>query len=470
MAHILLVDDQSSMRLTLTALLKQAGHTLAQAASGEDAIKKIQQSDFDVVVTDLKLDEINGLDVLRAAKASNPLTEVIVLTGHSSVETAVEAMKLGARDYLTKPINGEELKIAVSGAMERQRLKSEVTRLRAAVEKPFQSGNIVASSPEMKEVLEMVGRVAPTDATVLIQGESGTGKELVARAIHQNSHRNDAPFIPINCGALPENLLESELFGHVKGAFTGAIGAKKGLFEEADGGTLFLDEIGETTPATQVKLLRVLQDGEVRRVGSNTAVKTDVRIIAATNQRLQTRIRQGDFREDLYYRLQVILLNLPPLRDRKGEVLPLVHHYLDMHAKKMGKPGLALSKEAEQALIEYPWPGNVRELANVVERAVILCRGNEVGADDFALATGGTMLADAVRAGDKARAKSESKPVISKNSEVDQSTPRSLSEVEREFIESALLRHNWEKDLVASEIGLTVSALSKKIKEHNLEP
>ncbi|HEX8551180.1 MAG TPA: sigma-54 dependent transcriptional regulator [Abditibacteriaceae bacterium] len=471
MAHILLVDDQSSMRLTLTALLKQAGHTLAQAATGEDALKKIQSADFDVVVTDLKLDVISGMDILRAAKANNPMTEVIVLTGYSSVETAVEAMKLGARDYLTKPVNGEELKIAVSGAMERQRLKSEVTRLRAAVEQPFKPGSIVATSPEMKEVLEMVQRVAPTDATVLIQGESGTGKELVARAIHQNSNRRDAPFIPINCGALPENLLESELFGHVKGAFTGAIGAKKGLFEEADGGTLFLDEIGETTPTTQVKLLRVLQDGEVRRVGSNTGVKTDVRIIAATNQRLQTRIRQGDFREDLYYRLQVILLNLPPLRERKGEVLPLVQHYLHMYTQKMNKPDLNLSADAEKALIEYPWPGNVRELANVVERAVILCRGNEVRSEDFALSTGGTMLADAVRAGDQARATADGRsaaPAPSNNFGGGES--RSLSDVEREFIESALVRHNWERDLVASEIGLSVSALSKKIKEHNLEP
>ena len=351
MAHILLVDDQSSMRLTLTALLKQAGHTMMQAATGEDALKKLAQNDFDVVVTDLKLDDIGGLDILRAAKAANPQTEVIVLTGYSSVETAVEAMKLGARDYLTKPVNGEELKMAVAGAMERQRLKSQVARLRSEVEQKFTPGNIIATSDAMQKILEMVGRVAPTDASVLIQGESGTGKELIARAIHQNSKRRDGAFIPINCGALPENLLESELFGHVKGAFTGAHLAKKGLFEEADGGTLFLDEIGETMPATQVKLLRVLQDGEVRRVGANLGVKTDVRIIAATNKKLQSRIRSGEFREDLYYRLQVILLNLPPLRERKEEILPLVEHYLNLYKQKFNKPLQGLSEGARSALI-----------------------------------------------------------------------------------------------------------------------
>jgi DNA-binding NtrC family response regulator len=273
-------------------------------------------------------------------------------------------MKNGAIDYLTKPVDSEELMLAIARATERQRLKSEVTRLRAEVEQKFTPGSIVATSPEMKAVLEMVARVAPTDAVVLIQGESGTGKELVARAIHQNSKRKDAAFIPINCGALPENLLESELFGHVKGAFTGAHQNKKGLFEEADGGTLFLDEIGETSPTTQVKLLRVLQDFEVRRVGSNTGIKVDVRIIAATNQKLQERIQEGAFREDLYYRLQVILLQLPALRERKGEILPLIEHYLQLNTQKFNKSVKGLSEEAKACLIEYSWPGNVR-VANV---------------------------------------------------------------------------------------------------------
>jgi DNA-binding NtrC family response regulator len=398
MAHILLVDDQSSIRLTLTALLKGAGHTLAQAGTGTDALEKIAKNDFDLVITDLKLDQISGMEVLNATKAQNPQTEVIMLTGYGSIETAVAAMKAGAIDYLTKPIDAEELTLAIGRAQERQQLKSEVARLRSVVakEQKFDPGNIVANSPEMKAVLEMVARVAPTDATVLIQGESGTGKELIARALHQNSKRKDGPFIPINCGALPENLLESELFGHVKGAFTGAAQNKKGLFEEADGGTLFLDEIGDTSPATQVKLLRVLQDGEVRRVGANTGVKTDVRVVAATNRRLQERIRDNEFREDLYYRLQVILLHLPALRERTDEILPLIDHYLQFHSQKLGKPALTLAPAAQKALLDYSWPGNIRELINAVERAVILCRGNEVGMEDFALNLGGTLLADRV--------------------------------------------------------------------------
>ncbi|HEX9996562.1 MAG TPA: sigma-54 dependent transcriptional regulator [Abditibacterium sp.] len=396
MAHILLVDDQSSMRLTLTALLKGAGHTLAQAGTGADALEKIAKNDFDLVITDLKLDQISGMEVLKASKTQNPQTEVIMLTGYGSIETAVAAMKAGAIDYLTKPIDTEELTLAIARASERQQLKSEVARLRSVVakEQKFDPGNIVANSPEMKQVLEMVARVAPTDATVLIQGESGTGKELIARAIHQNSKRKDGPFIPINCGALPENLLESELFGHVKGAFTGAANNKKGLFEEADGGTLFLDEIGDTSPATQVKLLRVLQDGEVRRVGANTGVKTDVRVVAATNRRLQERIRDNEFREDLYYRLQVILLHLPALRERQDEILPLIEHYLHFHSQKLGKPVKGLAPEARQALLDYSWPGNIRELINAVERAVILCRGEVVGTEDFALSLGGTLLAE----------------------------------------------------------------------------
>ena len=394
MAHVLVVDDQSSMRLTLTALLKQAGHTLMQAGIGEDALKKIADNDFDVVITDLKLDKVTGLEVLKAAKTNNPQTEVIVLTGFGSIETAVAAMKAGAIDYLTKPFETEELLMAVQRAMERQRLRSEVQRLRTAVEdkEQFKPGNIISASSAMAHVLEMVGRVAPTDATVLVQGESGTGKELIARAIHQNSPRHNEQFIPINCGALPENLLESELFGHVKGAFTGAHQNKKGLFEEADGGTLFLDEIGEMTPPTQVKLLRVLQDMEVRRVGGNTPVKVDVRVVAATNQMLMERIGEGAFREDLYYRLQVILIDLPPLRERTEEIIPIAEHYLNVYRQKFNKQVNGFTDEAKQALLDYNWPGNIRELINAIERAVILARTPEIGPEDFLLTLGGSLL------------------------------------------------------------------------------
>jgi DNA-binding NtrC family response regulator len=442
MAHILLVDDQSSARLTLTALLKQNGHTLAQASNGADAITKIDKNDFDIVITDLKLGEISGLDILEASRKNSPRTEVIVLTGYGSVETAVAAMKAGAIDYLTKPIDTEELLLAIGRAVERQRLKSEVRRLRSEVERDFDPGAIVATSEAMGNVLDIVKKVAPTDAVVLIAGESGTGKELIARAIHQNSDRKDEVFIPINCGALPESLLESELFGHVKGAFTGATTNKKGLFEEADGGTLFLDEIGEMTPPTQVKLLRVLQDGEVRRVGSNVGVSTDVRIVAATNQNLQENIKNGSFREDLYYRLQVILIAMPPLRERRDEILPIANHYLNGFRKKFKKPVEAFSPAAINALENHNWPGNVRELINAVERAVILCQKNKVEPEDLALHMNG------------------SRDVITPS--------RPLGEVEREFLQAALDEHEGDMKAAAKTMGITMANLNKKLKEYEM--
>lgn len=442
MAHILLVDDQSSARLTLTALLKQNGHTLAQVSNGADAIAKIDKNDFDIIITDLKLGEISGLDILEASRKNNPRTEVILLTGYGSVETAVAAMKAGAIDYLTKPIDTEELLLAIERATERQRLRSEVKRLRSEVERDFDPGRIVSTSQAMSDVLEMVEKVAPTDAVVLIAGESGTGKELIARAIHQNSKRKDEVFIPINCGALPESLLESELFGHVKGAFTGASTNKKGLFEEADGGTLFLDEIGEMTPPTQVKLLRVLQDGEVRRVGSNVGVSTDVRIVAATNQNLQENIKNGSFREDLYYRLQVILIHMPPLRERRDEIMPIATHYLNGFSQKFKKPVHEFSPAAIKALEKHHWPGNVRELINAVERAVILCQKNKVEPDDLALHMNG-----------------------SQNSS---NASRSLEEVEREFLQTALDEHEGDVKATAKTVGMSITNFNKKLKEYEL--
>jgi len=441
MAHILLVDDQSSARLTLTALLKQNGHTLTQAATCNDAKAKIEKNDFDIIITDLKLGQSSGLDILEIARKNNPHTEVIVLTGYGSVETAVAAMKAGAIDYLTKPIDTEELLLAIGRATERQRLKSEVKRLRSEVERDFDPGSIVATSESMSHVLEMVQKVAPTDAVVLIAGESGTGKELIARAIHQNSNRRDEVFIPINCGALPESLLESELFGHVKGAFTGASQNKKGLFEEADGGTLFLDEIGEMTPPTQVKLLRVLQDGEVRRVGSNVGVATDVRIVAATNQDLHKNIKDGSFREDLYYRLQVILIQMPPLRERRDEILPIAQHYLNGFRQKFKKPVQEFSPAAIKALEQHNWPGNVRELINAVERSVILCQHDKVEPDDLALHMNGSKTAKV----------------------------KSVKEVERTYLETLLQENDGNTKAAAKTAGMSMAHFNKKIEEYELQ-
>ncbi|MCS6860029.1 MAG: sigma-54 dependent transcriptional regulator [Abditibacteriales bacterium] len=390
MAAILIVDDQASSRLTLSMLLKKQGHQLGQAASAQEAIEKLAQDVYDAVIADLRMENPNsGIEVLKAAQRLTPSPAVIILTAYGSVESAVEAMKLGAADYVQKPFAPDELLVKLDRALEWQRKDAELVRLRRAQDKLYGFENIVAKSKGMLEVLDLVRRVAPSDATVLIEGETGTGKELIARALHQHSPRHRAPFLPINCGALPETILESELFGHVKGAFTDAKTNKKGLFEEADGGTIFLDEISETSPSTQVKLLRVLQDGEVRRVGSNTPIQVDVRIIAATNRLLKQHVAEGKFREDLYYRLQVIPIRIPPLRERKEDILPLAEHFLRMYNAKNNRDIKGLSREAQKLLLTYDWPGNVRELENAIERAVILCTGKEITPDDFLGLIGG---------------------------------------------------------------------------------
>jgi DNA-binding NtrC family response regulator len=384
MASILIVDDESSSRLTLSLLLKKQGYRLAQAASQQEALEKLSQDVYDVVIADLRMEKKNsGIEVLKASQRLTPPPAVIILTAYSSVESAVEAMKLGASDYVQKPFAPDELLLKVSRALESQRKDAELVRLRTAQDKLYGFENIVAKSKGMLEVLDLVRRVAPSDATVLIEGETGTGKELIARALHQHSPRHNAPFIPINCGALPETILESELFGHVKGAFTDAKTNKKGLFEEADTGTIFLDEISETAPSTQVKLLRVLQDGEVRRVGSNTPVQVDVRVIAATNRLMAQHVAEGKFREDLYYRLQVIPIRIPPLRERKDDTLPLAEHFLRIYNAKNNRSVKGVSREAQKLLLSHAWPGNVRELENAIERAVILCTGKEIVPDDF---------------------------------------------------------------------------------------
>ena len=384
MASILIVDDQSSSRLTLSMLLKKQGHQLGQASSQQEAMEKLSQDVYDAVIADLRMENQNsGIEVLKVAQRLTPPPAVIILTAYGSVESAVEAMKLGAADYVQKPFAPDELLVKLNRALEWQRKDAELVRLRSAQDKLYGFDNIVAKSKGMVEVLDLVRRVAPSDATILIEGETGTGKELIARAVHQHSPRHNAPFLPINCGALPETILESELFGHVKGAFTDAKTNKKGLFEEADTGTIFLDEISETAPSTQVKLLRVLQDGEVRRVGSNTPVTVDVRVIAATNRLIKQYIADGKFREDLYYRLQVIPLRIPPLRERKEDILPLAEHFLRMYNAKNNRDVKGISREAQKMLLAHDWPGNVRELENAMERAVILCTGKEITPDDF---------------------------------------------------------------------------------------
>ena len=368
---LLIVDDEASLRDFLSIVFEEEGWSVETAASLGDARVAIQRSEPDIVLCDLMLPDGSGIDLIREVKAHTPSIAFVMITAHTSTRSAVEALKAGAVDYVAKPFDIEELKIVVRKAVERKELEDENIHLRTALEERFTFANIIGRSAKMQEIFSIVQRIARTVSTVLISGESGTGKELIARAIHYNSDRR-GKFVSINCGALPETLLESELFGHERGAFTGAIREKKGLFHEADGGTIFLDEIGDTTTAVQIKLLRVLQDRVVRRVGSNQESIVDVRVIAATNQDLGESVRAGIFREDLFYRINVIPITLPPLRQRREDIPLLVDHFIEKFCTKMAVPRKRISADAMRAVEKYQWPGNVRELENVIERMIAL--------------------------------------------------------------------------------------------------
>ncbi len=387
MKRILFVEDDQALRLTQSIYLKQEGFEVVAAPDRTAARASLARELFDVVVTDLRLGKQNGLDVVRDAREFQPLVEIIVITGYSSVESAVEAMKEGAYDYLTKPVDPEVLVRIIHKAVEHQDLKRQVTTLRDSIARETGLDQIVAVSPAMQEILATIAAVAGTDATVLIEGESGTGKELMARLIHQRSDRAERPFLVINCGAMPENLLESELYGHVRGAFTGAHKDHKGVFEAADGGTLFLDEISEVSPGFQVKLLRTLQERTIRRVGDTKEMPVNVRVIAATNQDLNQLVRDGGFRRDLFFRIKVIPIHLPPLRKRREDILPLAESFLARLADRMARRAPRLSGSARQKLLEHDWPGNVRELENTLERALIFRHADEIHARDLSVET-----------------------------------------------------------------------------------
>jgi DNA-binding NtrC family response regulator len=368
---LLIVDDEASLRDFLSIVFEEEGWHVDSAASLADARAALQKEEPDLVLCDLMLPDGSGIDFLRELKGQSPSIPVIMITAHTSTRSAVDALKAGAFDYIAKPFDIDELKIIVRNAVERKELEDENLHLRTALEERFTFANIIGKSRKMQEIFSIVQRIARTSSTVLISGESGTGKELIARAIHYNSGRR-GKFVSINCGALPETLLESELFGHERGAFTGAIREKRGLFQEGERGTIFLDEIGETSTAMQIKLLRVLQDHVVRRVGSNTETQVDVRVIAATNRDLTESIRGGTFREDLFYRINVIPIELPPLRQRPEDIPLLVDHFIANFSSKIGVPTKRISSDAMRAIEKYPWPGNVRELENVVERMIAL--------------------------------------------------------------------------------------------------
>jgi len=382
--RILIVDDEVNARTALAELLRDEGYAVETAADGFKALPKLEEHEPDLVVTDLKMPGIDGLELMRKVTARDPNCIVVVMTAFGAVDSAVKAMREGAADYLIKPVNVEELVLVIQRELERKRLRAEAGQLRERLAARHQISNIVGSSPVMQQVFDVVQQVAPSRASVLITGESGTGKELIAAAIHQHSPRAKKPFVKLHCAALAETLLESELFGHERGAFTGAVARREGRFEQADGGTLFLDEIGEISQATQVKLLRFLQEHEFERVGGNQTVKVDVRIVAATNRNLLERVRQGHFREDLYYRLNVVSVEMPPLRARPSDVPLLASYFLERFAKENDKTIAHFSDAALGRLTHYGWPGNVRELENAVERAVVVCRGNEIRPEDLA--------------------------------------------------------------------------------------
>jgi two-component system response regulator HydG len=440
-ARVLIVDDQRNMRSTTALVLRQSGFDVSEAESGKVALEKLLTEPFDVVLTDLRMEPTTGLDVLREALEIAPATQVIVMTGYGTVESAVEAMQLGAHDYIAKPFKESELLLRVQRALEKRRLLVDVGLFSDDFRKRYQLDALVGRSAPMRDLLTKIVRVAPTDATVLITGESGTGKELIARAIHANSKRAQRPFVPVNCAAISEQLLESELFGHVKGAFTGAVKLRQGLFEEASGGTFFFDEIAETTPAFQAKLLRVIQEHEIRRVGDNASIRVDVRVIAATNQDLRSAIAERRFREDLFYRLNVVPLTAPPLRERREDVPLLAQHFLARFNQRNGIQR-SLTQGALARMISHDFPGNVRELENLVEQAAALSRSEEIASEDVQL---------------------EQAPLPRKDD-----SPRTLAQevddAERRAIENAIDRNGGGLEKAARDLGVSTTTLWRKMK------
>jgi two-component system NtrC family response regulator len=450
-AKILIAEDEKTQRDLLEGFLKKQGFSVDAVANGREALQKLEGNFFDLALIDYKMPELDGLQTLKEIRKLYPDFPVIMMTAYGTVETAVASMKEGALDYLTKPIDLEELLIKFRKMMERSNLIQENKELKARLQERFKFQNIVSGSPKMEEVMGLVARVAPSQATVLIRGESGTGKELIANAIHYVSPRSEKPWVKVSCAAIPETLLESELFGHEKGAYTGATHRRIGRFEEADGGSVFLDEIGDLSPSTQVKLLRVLQDKEFQRLGSNMTLKTDVRVITATHRNLEEAIQKGLFREDLYYRLNVISILLPPLRERREDIPLLVDYFLKKYSEENQKAISDISKEARSLLLRYPYPGNVRELENLIERAVVLCRGEIITTQDLPF-----------------HLKEEKSERLWESSKKEKSLPESLEEIEKNSIFRALHQHQGVQTKAAESLGISERVLRYKMKKYRI--
>jgi len=451
--RVLVVDDEKSMRELLAITLERQGYEVSVAEDGEVAIEAVRRDGFDVIITDLRMPNADGLQVLRAAKEHTPETVVIVITAVGSTETAVEAMKLGAYDYITKPFKLDEIHLIIRRALERKRLRDENLYLRKQLETQHRFDNIVGKSARMAEIFDTIRKIADSPSTVMVSGESGTGKELVARAIHFNSQRRSKPFVSVNCGAIPEALMESELFGHVKGAFTGAVANKVGLFSAAEAGTLFLDEITEIPTLLQVKLLRAIQEREVRRVGDTRDLRVDVRLIAASNRELEQAVSEGVLREDLFYRLNVIPIHLPPLRERREDIALLVAHFLQKFGRQLNKDVRGVTPEALAILERYHWPGNIRELENVLERAIVLGGGEVLGAD---------ALPESVRRERPMKALEVELPEDGMDLEA------TLDALERRYLQRALDRSGGVQTKAAELLRMTFRQFRYKLQKHNM--
>jgi two-component system, NtrC family, response regulator AtoC len=446
-AKVLVVEDDAAMRELLVDEIGEAGYQVLEAEGGREGVEIARREPVELVITDLRMPDLDGFDLIRDIKASPGAPHIVMITAFGSIQSAIKAVKLGAYDYITKPFEMEELILVIEKALGERDLRDKVDRLQREVEGRFSFGNIVGHSEPMREVLALVERVASSSASVLITGESGTGKELVARALHYNSPRAEQPFVPVNLAALPENLIESELFGHKKGAFTDARTDRIGLFAEADNGTIFLDEIGELAAGLQAKLLRVLQEQEVRPIGGTGTQRVDVRVVAATNRELEEMLGDGSFREDLYYRLNVIQIDIPPLRSRPDDILPLAEHFLrDARARLDPPRDITLSPEAQRTLLSYRWPGNVRELQNLIERGTALCRGTSIDLED---------LPNYVR--ERRDTNSVSTAAARK---------LTLAELEREYIERVLEDESGNKTRAAQRLGLDRKTLYRKLEEY----